>query len=43
MDEWKRWTTADEDVVDLSRHIDDDHLEDDNGMAEEIDGMSNSG
>jgi len=36
MDEWKPRTTVDEDVVDLPRHIGDDHLKNDNGTAEEV-------
>jgi hypothetical protein len=43
MDDWRQRTIADEDVVDLSRRIADDNFEDDNGMAEEVDRMSNSG
>jgi len=42
MDEWKQ-STADKDVEDHSRHIGDDHLEDDNGTGKEFDRMSNSG
>jgi hypothetical protein len=43
MDERKGRTIADENVVYLSRHIGDYHLEDDNGMAEEGDRTSSSG
>jgi hypothetical protein len=43
MDERTRRTIADENVVYLSRYIGDYHLEDDNGMAEEVDRKSRSG
>jgi hypothetical protein len=43
MDEWEHKTTADEDILDLAHRIGDDHLEDDDGMEEEVDRMSHSG
>jgi hypothetical protein len=44
MDEWKRRTSVDEDVVGPSRQIGGDHLKkNNNGMAEEVDRMSSSG